>query len=232
MGNPALTFSPRWRVAIVDDHEPSRADVRAAVMAAGGEVAGEATRGTEAAAVISRARPDVVICAVGLPDGDGIAAAAEMTAGVPVVLFTSHTRDELVARAQSAGVMAYLLKPLRPAELAPPSERFTERPRRRRAVQDPDFDARLRETLEVFRDRHVTTSSAGSRSDGRLQVNVLQIRRRDPQRDTRARHGTDHFVVMRTIRDELDRGFARLGFRNARQPSHHARGYQDRSGES
>ncbi len=140
MGNPALTFSPRWRVAIVDDHEPSRADVRAAVMAAGGEVAGEATRGTEAAAVISRARPDVVICAVGLPDGDGIAAAAEMTAGVPVVLFTSHTRDELVARAQSAGVMAYLLKPLRPAELAPTLDlvvaRFAETRRLRQTLED------------------------------------------------------------------------------------------------
>jgi response regulator NasT len=35
------------------------------------------------------------------------------------VLFTSHTQDDLVARAQSSGVMAYLLKPLRPAELAP-----------------------------------------------------------------------------------------------------------------
>ncbi len=140
MGNPALTFSPRWRVAIVDDHEPSRADVRAAVMAAGGEVAGEATRGTEAAAVISRARPDVVICAVGLPDGDGIAAAAEMTAGVPVVLFTSHTRDELVARSQSAGVMAYLLKPLRPAELAPTLDlvvaRFAETRRLRQTLED------------------------------------------------------------------------------------------------
>jgi response regulator NasT len=35
------------------------------------------------------------------------------------VLFTSHTQDDLIARAQAAGVMAYLVKPLRPAELAP-----------------------------------------------------------------------------------------------------------------
>ncbi|HZP37524.1 MAG TPA: ANTAR domain-containing protein [Methylomirabilota bacterium] len=140
MGNPALKFSPRWRVAIVDDHEPSRAAVRAAVTAAGGEVVGEATRGSEAAAVVSRARPDVVICAVGLPDGDGIAAAAGVTAGVPVVLFTSHTRDELVARAQTAGVMAYLLKPLRPAELAPTLDlvvaRFAETSRLRQSLEE------------------------------------------------------------------------------------------------
>jgi response regulator NasT len=35
------------------------------------------------------------------------------------VLFTSHTRQELVDRARAAGVMSYLLKPLRAAELAP-----------------------------------------------------------------------------------------------------------------
>jgi two-component system, response regulator PdtaR len=111
----------RWRVAIVDDHLPSRADVRAAVEAAGGEVVGEAMRGGDALAMINGTRPDVAIFAVGLPDGDGVAAAAAVisTAGCPVVLFTSHTKDELVARAQAGGVMAYLLKPLRPAELAP-----------------------------------------------------------------------------------------------------------------
>jgi response regulator NasT len=132
--------SPRWRVALVDDHEPSRADIRAAVAAAGGEVTGEAASGAEAAAMVSRTQPDVVVCAVGLPDGDGVAAAAGLAGGVPVVLFTSHTRDELVARAQSAGVMAYLLKPLRPAELAPTLDlviaRFAETRQLRQTLEE------------------------------------------------------------------------------------------------
>src|SRR5260370_31869129 len=57
----------------------------------------------------------------GGPDGDGTDGAGEVIAGgsCPVVLFTSHTDDLLVERATAAGVMAYLLKPLRPAELAP-----------------------------------------------------------------------------------------------------------------
>ena len=132
----------RWRVGIVDDHEPSRADVRAAVVAAGGEVAGEATRAADAATMVSSVRPDVVIFAVGLPDGDGVAAAAAVTSasGCPVVLFTSHTRDELVARAQSAGVMAYLLKPLRSAELAPALDlavaRFAETRQLRQTLEE------------------------------------------------------------------------------------------------
>jgi len=132
----------RWRVGIVDDHVPSRADVRAAVAAAGGEVAGEATRAADALAMVSSVRPDVVIFAVGLPDGDGVAAAAAVTSAndCPVVLFTSHTRDELVARAQSAGVMAYLLKPLRPAELAPALDlavaRFAETRQLRQTLEE------------------------------------------------------------------------------------------------
>jgi two-component system, response regulator PdtaR len=116
----ATKSGPRWRVAVVDDHAPSREALRAAVTEAGGEVVGEAQRADEALAMVTRVRPDVTICAVGLPDGDGVAAATAITASnSPVVLFTSHTHDELVARAQAAGVMAYLVKPLRPAELAP-----------------------------------------------------------------------------------------------------------------
>jgi two-component system, response regulator PdtaR len=134
--------SVRWRVVVVDDHEPSRADVKATVSAAGGEVTGEATRASDALALVTSTRPDVAIFAVGLPDGDGVAAAAAVTSakGCPVVLFTSHTLDELVARAQTAGVMAYLLKPLRPAELAPALDlavaRFSETRQLRQTLEE------------------------------------------------------------------------------------------------
>ena len=112
---------PRWRVAVIDDHAPSRAALRSAIAEAGGEVVGEAQRVADALATVTRARPDVAIFAVGLADGDGVAAAAGVITATecPVVLFSSHTQDELIARAQAAGVMAYLVKPLRPAELAP-----------------------------------------------------------------------------------------------------------------
>ncbi len=116
-----MASSVRWRVAILDDHERSRAALRAAIWAAGGEVAGEAVRCADALALVKRTDPDVAIFAVGLPDGDGVETAAHVTAILdrPVVLFTSHTADDLVERAREAGVMAYLLKPLRGAELAP-----------------------------------------------------------------------------------------------------------------
>src|ERR1041384_4987698 len=112
---------PRWKVTIVDDHERSRAALRAAIWAAGGDIAGEAYRAGDALALVQRTRPHVAIFAVGLPDGDGIEVAGDVIAkaGCPVVLFTSHTDEKLTERARAAGVIAYLLKPLRPAELAP-----------------------------------------------------------------------------------------------------------------
>lgn len=132
----------RWRVVIVDDHERSRAALRAAIWTAGGEVAGEALRGADALALVTRTTPDVAVLAVGLPDVDGIDVATEIIAkaGYPVVLFTSHADDGFVRRAADAGVMAYLLKPLRPAELVPALDlaiaRFRESRDLRQALAD------------------------------------------------------------------------------------------------
>ena len=110
----------RWRVAVVDDHERSRSALRSAIWAAGGEIVGESVRCSDTIPMVRRVSPDVTICAAGLPDGDGVQAAAQVTqADCPVVLFTSHTDEAIVERARAAGVMGFLLKPLRPAELAP-----------------------------------------------------------------------------------------------------------------
>ena len=141
MASDGPKSASRWRVAILDDHERSRAALRAAIWAARGEVVGEVVRCADALALVRRASPDVAVFAVGLPDGDGVEAARQVIeAGCPVVLFTSHTRQELVDRARSAGVMSYLLKPLRSAELAPVLDlavaRFRETLALRQSLED------------------------------------------------------------------------------------------------
>lgn len=150
----------RWRVVIVDDHERSRAALRAAIWAAGGEVCGEAMRAAEAIDLARRTHPDVAVFAVGLPDRDGIDAAADVISavGCPAVLFTSHTDPGLTERAREAGVMAYLLKPLRPAELAPALDlavaRFREAQDLRRTLEDRKVIERAKGRLMV---RHALT---------------------------------------------------------------------------
>jgi two-component system, response regulator PdtaR len=145
---------PRWRVVIVDDHERSRAALRAAVWAAGGEVAGEALRGSDALAVVMRTAPDVAIFAVGLPDGDGVELAAGVSAAAdcPVVLMSSHTDEAIVSRASAAGVMAFLVKPLRASELRPALDiaiaRFREVRELRRALEDRERALEERKVIE------------------------------------------------------------------------------------
>jgi response regulator NasT len=150
----------RWKVVIVDDHERSRAALRAAIWAAGGEVCGEAMRAGDAIDLARRTRPDVAVFAVGLPDRDGIDTAADVTStvGCPVVLFTSHTDPALTERAREAGVMAYLLKPLRPAELAPALDlavaRFREAQELKRTLEDRKVIERAKGRLMA---RHALT---------------------------------------------------------------------------
>src|SRR5207245_4319649 len=115
-------------------------------------VVGESVRCADALAVVRRAAPDVAICAAGLPDGDGVQTAAQLTAGdCPVVLFTSHTDEALVERARAAGIMAYLLKPLRPAELAPALDlavaRFAETRQLKQALDARKVIERAKGTL-------------------------------------------------------------------------------------
>jgi len=144
--------NPRWRVAIVDDHDPSRAALRSAVGMAGGAIVGESVRCGDALAMVRRTSPEVVVCAAGLPDGDGVRTAAQVTqADYPVVLFTSHTDEALVERARQAGVMGFLLKPLRPAELAPALDlaiaRFAEARRLKQSLEERKVIERAKGTL-------------------------------------------------------------------------------------
>ena len=184
MANGVAGARVRWRVVIVDDHARSRADVRAAVSAAGGEVIGEATRAGEALPLVTSLRPDVALFAVGLPDGDGVAAAAAVTtaSGCPVVLLTSHTHDELIARARAAGVMAYLLKPLRPAELAPALDlaiaRFAETRRLRQTLEERKIieraKGRLMDRLNLSEEEAFRRLRRGAMNSRRPMVEIAR----------------------------------------------------------
>ena len=114
-------MKPHWRVLIVDDHAASRAAVAEAVTAQGGQVVGNGSRAEDVLRLVDKHRPDVVVLAVGLPDGDGVQAAREVmtVAACPVVLVIGQTDAPVVARAVDAGVPGFLAKPVRAEELGP-----------------------------------------------------------------------------------------------------------------
>ena len=76
-----------------------------------------ATSGTEALALLSRRRPDLILMDVDLPDIDGVETtrrikAVERLAGIPVVMLTGHGDKDVVVRSIKAGASGFLVKPL------------------------------------------------------------------------------------------------------------------------
>ena len=112
------------RVLVIDDHVPTRDNLKRAPAACGCDVIGEGTSGKGAAQLASATLPDVILMAVGLSDLDGIRAARKIMQArpIPVILVSSHYDAETIERAKRAGVMGYLLKPLRDGELLPAIE--------------------------------------------------------------------------------------------------------------
>lgn len=128
--------SEQWtrkrRVLIADDESIIRLDLGEMLANLGYEVVGEVGDGATAVELALKLRPDLVIMDIKMPGLDGIAAARELTRArvAPVLLLTAYSERNLVERAREAGVVAYLVKPFREAELLPSIEialsRFAE----------------------------------------------------------------------------------------------------------
>lgn len=111
----------RWRIIIADDESLIRLDLREMLTHLGYDVIGEAGDGRSAMELARRLRPDLLIMDIKMPDFDGISAAEELTREriAPVVLVTAYSDQGLVERAREAGVVGYVVKPFREAELMP-----------------------------------------------------------------------------------------------------------------
>ncbi len=112
------------RVLVIDDHEPSRKNLVGSLKASGYEVVGEGTTGATGLALAATTAPDITLMAVGLPDLDGTLAARKIMQTHPhaILLLTSHNDKATIDRAARAGLMGYLVKPLRERELRPAIE--------------------------------------------------------------------------------------------------------------
>lgn len=105
------------RVMICDDHEVVREGLRTLIARTPGmSVAGEAATVSEAIATAAKARPDVIIMDVRLPDGSGVEACRTIREARPetgVIMLTSYADDEALFASIVAGAAGYLLKQTR-----------------------------------------------------------------------------------------------------------------------
>jgi NarL family two-component system response regulator LiaR len=130
-------------VVIADDHPFVRHGLRTYLETLDDmEVSGEATNGAEAVELVERLRPDVVLMDLVMPELDGVDAIRRIHESVPqtkVIALTSFDDDEKVFPAIKAGAAGYLLKDVRPADLAEAIRKAS----RGEALLAPSVTARL-----------------------------------------------------------------------------------------
>lgn len=114
----------KLRILLADDEALIRLDLREMLTEAGHEIVGEAANGQEAVQLAQELHPDIVIMDVKMPVMDGLTAAQQITEAeiAPVLLLTAYSQQDIVARATEAGVIAYLVKPVREQQLFPAIE--------------------------------------------------------------------------------------------------------------
>ncbi len=112
------------RILLVDNDAIERIDVKERLTKRGYLVVGEAGDGRTALNLARQIRPDLVLMDIHLIDGDSIAIAEILMQEkvAPVVMLTELADPPLVERANVAGVVNYLIKPLRESEIIPAIE--------------------------------------------------------------------------------------------------------------
>ncbi len=112
--------SPTVRVMVVDDHPMWRDAVERDLAAAGFEVVGVASTGTEAVARFPAARPHVVVLDLQIPPPSGVEVTAEVLRHDPsarVLILSASGEQDDVLEAVKAGATGYLVKSASRTEL-------------------------------------------------------------------------------------------------------------------
>lgn len=142
------------RIVIADNESIIRMDLKELLEEAGHTVVGEAADGVKAIELARKHRPDLVIMDIKMPEMDGITAAKIISNEkiAPVLLLTAFSQKEIVDKAKDSGVLAYLVKPVKEANLFPAIEialsRFQEFAELERELEEVKNSLETRKILD------------------------------------------------------------------------------------
>lgn len=140
---------PKRKIMIIDDNVDQRFVLKGLLTDIGCNVIGEGKSGLDAMELIQKLSPDAVLMDIKMPGMDGIEAvtAINQLKPVPVILLTAKKDEETIKRAVEAGVMAYLVKPVKEEDLLPTIELAISRFNEFQAVLKENLD--LKQTIEA-----------------------------------------------------------------------------------
>jgi two-component system, response regulator PdtaR len=109
------------RIVVADDEADMQDYYKTIVPRLGHEVVAVAENGLELLRHCREQQPDLVITDIRMPELDGIDAASELyrERPIPVILVSGFHDSDLIARAEADHILAYLVKPIKQADLAP-----------------------------------------------------------------------------------------------------------------
>jgi response regulator NasT len=107
------------RIVVADDERDMRDYLSRILPRLGHQVVAAAATGEELVRRCRELRPDLVVTDIRMPGMDGIEAAAEIYRDLPlpIVLVSAYHDPEFIARAEEDHVLAYLVKPVKQADL-------------------------------------------------------------------------------------------------------------------
>ena len=123
MSSGSVEHSQRRNAAIlIVDDAPANLELLRKLMSEQGYQTYVATSGERALAIAQRARPDLILLDVLMPDMDGIETCRRLkqhplTHGIPVIFMSARTETEDVVAGFDCGAVDYINKPLRMAEV-------------------------------------------------------------------------------------------------------------------
>ena len=199
------------RVLIADDEAMMRAGVRSILESdAEIEVVFEAANGREAIDGTQRHRPDVTVLDIRMPVLDGLSAATEIAATVPVtriVMLTTFGEDDYIERALGGGALGFLLKAADPRELIAGVRAVSEGG----AYLSPDIARRV---IAPYRAGDRTRSAEAREAAAGLTDREREVLALLGAGASNAEIGTKLHLVEGTVKGYVSAILAKLGVRN------------------
>lgn len=144
----------KLNIVIAEDEYIVMMGLKQTIENSGHIVVGVANDGEKLVQLAFEKNPDLLIVDVNLPKMDGIEAIEKINKKmiIPAIVITGYSKEEFVKRANKAGVLHYLLKPVDEKELNPAIEiamgRFADFIKMQREIQKKDKALTERKFIE------------------------------------------------------------------------------------